>query len=85
VGRSAIFCAALTAIEQCKTEVAIDVFHAVKGIRIQKPGAVVSVVRLELKLPIILFILCVDHYDSRFKGCYNNSSILPIGTILHDI
>ena len=44
VGRSAIFCAALTAIEQCKTEVAIDVFHAVKGIRMQKPGAVMSVV-----------------------------------------
>ena len=50
MGRSAIFCAALSAIEQCKTEVAIDIFHVVKGIRMQKPGAVVSVVSIITKI-----------------------------------
>lgn len=57
VGRSAIFCAALTAIEQCKTEVAIDIFHVVKGIRMQKPGAVVSVVRLLQLLKITVNVI----------------------------
>ena len=50
MGRSAIFCAALSAIEQCKTEVAIDIFHVVKGVRMQKPGAVVSVVSIITKI-----------------------------------
>ena len=45
VTRSGMFCAIATTIERCKTEGVIDVFQAVKALRVQKPGAVPSVVR----------------------------------------
>ena len=52
MGRNAIFCAMFTVIEQCKAEVAVDVFHTAKSIRIQKPGAIVSVVSVLILVPI---------------------------------
>ena len=33
----------LNAIEMCKTEGVVDVFQVVKALRIQKPGAVLTV------------------------------------------
>ncbi len=45
VSRSAIFCAAMTAVEWFKTEAAVDIFNVVKLLRHQKPGAVLTVVR----------------------------------------
>ena len=44
VGRSAMFCAAVTTINKCKTEGVIDVFQVLKSQRIQKPGSVQTVV-----------------------------------------
>ena len=46
VGRSGMFCAIATTIERCKSEGVVDVFQVVKAMRIQKPGAVLTVVRL---------------------------------------
>ncbi|XP_019855551.1 PREDICTED: uncharacterized threonine-rich GPI-anchored glycoprotein PJ4664.02-like [Amphimedon queenslandica] len=43
VGRSAMFCAAATTINKCKTEGVIDVFQVLKSQRIQKPGSVQTV------------------------------------------
>ena len=45
VGRSGMFCAIATTIEWCKTEAVVDVFQVVKALRVQKPGAVATVVR----------------------------------------
>ena len=44
VGRSGMFCAIVTTIERCKTEGVVDVFQVVKALRVQKPGAVLTVV-----------------------------------------
>ena len=40
-----MFCAIATTIEWCKTEAVVDVFQVVKALRVQKPGAVATVVR----------------------------------------
>ena len=44
VTRSGMFCAISTTIERCKTEGVVDVFQVVKALRVQKPGAVPTVV-----------------------------------------
>ena len=44
VSRSGMFCAIATTIERCKTEGVVDVFQVVKALRVQKPGAVRTVV-----------------------------------------
>ena len=44
VSRSGMFCAIVTTIERCKTEGVVDVFQVVKALRVQKPGAVPTVV-----------------------------------------
>ena len=40
VTRSGMFCTIATTIERCKTEGVVDVFQVVKALRVQKPGAV---------------------------------------------
>ena len=45
VSRCGVFCALLNSIECCKTEGTVDVFQMVKALRIQKPGAVATLVR----------------------------------------
>ena len=44
VTRSGMFCAIATTIERCKIEGVVDVFQVVKALRVQKPGAVPTVV-----------------------------------------
>ena len=44
VSRSGMFCAIATTIERCKAEGVVDVFQVVKALRVQKPGAVRTVV-----------------------------------------
>ena len=44
VSRVSVFCSVVNAIEMCKTEGVVDVFQVVKALRIQKPGAVLTVV-----------------------------------------
>ena len=39
-----MFCAMATVIDRCKTEGAVDVFQVIKALRVQKPGAVPTVV-----------------------------------------
>ena len=39
-----MYCAVSNALEQCKTEGAVDVFQVTKAIRMQKPGAVTTLV-----------------------------------------
>ena len=41
-----MFCAIATTIERCKSEGVVDVFQVVKAMRIQKPGAVLTLVRI---------------------------------------
>ena len=47
VSRSGMFCAIATTIERCKTEGIVDVFQVVKALRVQKPGAVRTVVSVQ--------------------------------------
>ena len=47
VSRSATFCAIMTTIERCKTEGVVDVFQVVKAMRVQKPGAIQTIVCYE--------------------------------------
>ena len=58
VSRSGMFCAIATTIERCKVEGVVDVFQVVKALRVQKPGAVRTVVRMHalslLRVTVIL-------------------------------
>ncbi|CAI8056628.1 Receptor-type tyrosine-protein phosphatase alpha [Geodia barretti] len=62
VGRSGMFCAIVTTIERCKTEGVVDVFQVVKALRIQKPGAVLTVTQYHLLFEAILAYL--DSFDA---------------------
>ena len=53
VSRSGMFCAIATTIERCKTEGVVDVFQVVKALRVQKPGAVQTVVSTSLPTPYL--------------------------------
>ena len=44
VTRSGMFCSMATVIDRCKTEGVVDVFQVVKALRVQKPGAVPTLV-----------------------------------------
>lgn len=44
VTRSAMFCAIVTIIDRWKTEGVVDVFQVIKDLRVQKPGAVPTLV-----------------------------------------
>ena len=57
VGRSGAFCGLLTLIEILKMETAIDFFHKVKAMRIQRPGMVQTVVRIDIILSFHQFPL----------------------------
>ena len=54
-----MFCAIATTIERCKTEGVVDVFQVVKALRVQKPGAVRSVVRTSTSY--YLFVLLINN------------------------
>ena len=41
-----MFCAIATIIDRCKTEGVVDVFQVVKALRVQKPGAVPTLVSI---------------------------------------
>ena len=53
-----MFCAIATTIERCKTEGVVDVFQVVKALRVQKPGAVRTVVRITSSIYTMAFMLC---------------------------
>ena len=51
-----MFCAMATVIDRCKTEGVVDVFQVVKALRVQKPGAVPTVVSTHA---------CLDEYTTK--------------------
>ncbi len=64
VGRSGMFCAIATTIEKCKTEGVVDVFQIVKALRVQKPGAVTSVVSCHVA---VLYVISRVSPHTRLK------------------
>ena len=62
VSRSGVFCALVNAIEFCKTESVVDIFEVVKAIRIQKPGAVETVVSTDPSCVAMNFHYCIHYY-----------------------
>ncbi|CAI8021857.1 Receptor-type tyrosine-protein phosphatase alpha [Geodia barretti] len=62
VSRSGMFCAILTTIERCKTEGVVDVFQVVKALRVQKPGAVLTVGQYMTVFEAVLVFL--DSFDT---------------------
>ena len=46
ITRSGMYCAAHNAIEQARLEQALDIFQAVKSLRLQRPGSVSTPVSL---------------------------------------
>ena len=44
ISRCGVYCSVSIALEQCKTEGVIDVFQVIKGVRMNKPGAVTTLV-----------------------------------------
>lgn len=62
VGRCAVFCALLNCIDSCKCESVVDVFQTVKALRLQKPGAIQTVVRdNQLMYAIIIMVQLKSH------------------------
>ena len=59
VGRSGAFCGLLTLIEIIKMETAIDFYHKVKAMRIQRPGMVQTVVITDTIALTTVFVLFV--------------------------
>ena len=52
-----MYYAVSNAIEQCKTERAVDVFQVTKAVRMQKPGAVTTlVITIQLNSNILYYI-----------------------------
>ena len=47
VSRSGVYCSVSIALEQCKTEGVIDIFQVIKAVRMNKPGAVTTLVIIE--------------------------------------
>ena len=64
-----MFCAIATTIERCKTEGVVDVFQVVKALRVQKPGAVQTVVS------IIIAVLLSCFFYFHLCSCRNNIRI----------
>ncbi|CAI8052760.1 Receptor-type tyrosine-protein phosphatase alpha [Geodia barretti] len=62
VSRSGMFCAIATTIERCKTEGVVDVFQVVKALRVQKPGAVRTVMQYKTIFEAVLVFL--DSFDT---------------------
>ena len=63
-----MFCATATTIERCKTEGVVDVFQVVKALRVQKPGAVRTVVSSNtLLLRLMSSLRWILYLQMQFK------------------
>ena len=56
VTRSGMFYAMATVIDCCKTEGVVDLFQVVKALRVQKPGAVPTLVSLLYDYNKVMFM-----------------------------
>ena len=81
VSRSGMFCAIATTIERCKTEGVVDVFQVVKALRVQKPGAVRTVVSSYNDYQIIMYSVyiyahsCSTRLSSRLFWCTDSFAL----------
>ena len=62
-----MFCAIATTIERCKTEGVVDVFQVVKALRVQKPGAVPTVVS-HMTLHPVAGLVCATGSPSPLRS-----------------
>ena len=62
-----MFCAIATTIERCKVEGVVDVFQMVKALRVQKPGAVRTVVSLASQHAV--YSVCVLYVINPRRAC----------------
>ena len=49
-----MYCAVSNAIEQCKTEKVVDVFQVTKALRMRKPEAITTLVKIASNIILIL-------------------------------
>ena len=68
VSRSGVFCTLSNVVEQAKMEGIVDVFQAVKRLRIQKPGAVQSLVSYATSL--MLYVGQCFSFQSQYHQIF---------------
>ena len=68
-----MFCVIATTIERCKTEGVVDMFQVVKALRVQKPGAVRTMVCkltcMQYRLIFDAVLVFLDSFDTYRKHC----------------
>ena len=62
-----MFCAIATIIDRCKTEGVVDVFQVVKALRVQKPGAVPTLVSCIVGRCLTLYGDVIIHYAGKLQ------------------
>ena len=62
VSRCGVFCALVITIDQCMTEGVVDVFQAVKALRLHKPGSVRTLVQYQSLFQLMTVYL--DSFDT---------------------
>ena len=66
-----MFCAMATVIDRCKTEGVVDVFQVVKALRVQKPGAVPTLVSASCSFVYVLILSTQGNYRTIFEVVVN--------------
>ena len=89
VSRVGVFCSLVNAIEMCKTEGVVDVFQVVKALRIQKPGAVLTAVRVNhvatYKHSLLLSLSYRINIRASLISFYYSSTLLVFTPTLNDL
>ena len=75
VSRSGMFCAIATTIERCKTEGVVDVFQVVKALRVQKPGAVQTVVSIIIAVLLSCFLLPSLFLQEQYQNIFETVTV----------
>ena len=84
VTRSGMFCAMATVIDRCKTEGVVDVFQVVKSLRIQKPGAVPTLVMMynQCLISCFLYSYTFDRITTKLFMMWLFLSLIPLTRML---
>jgi protein tyrosine phosphatase len=69
VTRSGIFCAAMAAMEHCRSEGVVDIYQAVRALRQQRPGAVPRVEHYKLLHELLLIFLQSNYSTYTYSHC----------------
>ena len=70
-----MFCAIATTIERCKTEGVVDVFQVVKALRVQKPGAVQTVVSNIIAVLLSCFLLPSLLLQEQYQNIFETVTV----------